>query len=304
MKTPVVFIIFKRPDTTEKVFEVIRQVQPPKLLVIADGPRADQPGEAEKCAATRAIIDQVDWNCEVLKNYADVNMGLKSRVSTGLDWVFSLVEDAIILEDDCSPDPSFFRFCEELLEKYRYDQRVWMICGSNLLGEYKSHLQSYCFSYHSHCWGWATWKRAWQHYDVNMKLWSNPEIQSRIRDVVGNEQQYDTYKKQFDRVFSGELNTSWALPWLCLRLSQSALSIIPAINLISNIGFNPEGSNTRFLDDSRANLPLQSMSFPLREPAGFARDRGYELGRYQRHVLDNKKLGMRISRKIKRILFK
>jgi hypothetical protein len=137
-----------------------------------------------------------------------------------------------------------------------------------------------------------------------MKLWSNPEIQSRIRDVVGNEQQYDTYKKQFDRVFSGELNTSWALPWLCLRLSQSALSIIPAINLISNIGFNPEGSNTRFLDDSRANLPLQSMSFPLREPAGFARDRGYELGRYQRHVLDNKKLGMRISRKIKRILFK
>jgi hypothetical protein len=302
MKTAVVFIIFKRPDTTEKVFEVIRQVKPPKLLVIADGPRVDQPGEAEKCAATRAIIDQVDWNCEVLQNYADVNMGLKRRVSSGLDWVFSLVEDAIILEDDCLPDPSFFRFCEELLEKYRYDQRVWMICGSNLLGEYKSHLQSYCFSYHSYCWGWATWKRAWEHYDVNMKLWSNPEIQSRIRDVVGNEQQYGIYEKFFDRVFSGELNT-WDIPWLCLRLSQSALSIIPAVNLVSNIGFNQEGTNTRFSGDSRGNIPLKSMSFPLIEPVGFARDKGYGLARFKKHELVYKNLARRIYRKIKRTIF-
>ncbi len=115
LKTPVAFIIFKRPDNTQKVFEAIRQAKPPKLLVIADGARAERPGEVERCAATRAIIDRVDWECEVLKNYSDTNMGIKQRVTSGLSWVFNTVEEAIILEDDCLPHPTFFRYCEELL---------------------------------------------------------------------------------------------------------------------------------------------------------------------------------------------
>lgn len=131
INTPVVFIIFKRPDTTEKVFEAIRRVKPPKLLVVADGPRAEQPSEVEKCSATRAIIDRVDWNCEVLKNYSETNLGCMQRVSSGLDWVFKTVPEAIILEDDCLPDATFFRFCEELLERYRDDERVMSVCGVN-----------------------------------------------------------------------------------------------------------------------------------------------------------------------------
>ena len=132
LKTSVAFIVFKRPDTTEKVFEVIRKAKPPKLLVIADGPRAYRPGEAENCAATRAIIERVDWECEVLKNYSDINLGCKQRVSSRLNWLFDLVEEAIILEDDCLPHLSFFRFCQELLTYYRDEQQITSISGQNV----------------------------------------------------------------------------------------------------------------------------------------------------------------------------
>ena len=132
LKTPVAFIIFKRPHTTERVFEAIRQAKPPKLFVIADGPRAYRPGEAENCAATRAIIERVDWECEVLKNYSDINLGCKQRVSSRLNWLFDLVEEAIILEDDCLPHLSFFRFCQELLTYYRDEQQITSISGQNV----------------------------------------------------------------------------------------------------------------------------------------------------------------------------
>ena len=151
--TPVAFIIFNRPDTTKRVFAEIAKARPPKLLVIADGPRADHPADVEKCAAVRAIIDGVDWDCEVLKNYSDVNLGCKRRVSSGLDWVFDTVEEAIILEDDCLPHPTFFRFCEEMLEKYRDDKRIAMISGDNLQFGRKRTGYSYYFSRYPHIWG-------------------------------------------------------------------------------------------------------------------------------------------------------
>src|SRR5215212_1700704 len=131
LKTPVALVLFNRPDMTEKVFQVVRKVKPRKLLLIADGPRLNYPGEAKKCAAARAVVEQVDWDCEVLRNYSGVNLGLKRRVKSGFDWVFSEVEEAIILEDDTLPHPTFFRFCEELLERYRNDMRVWSISGNN-----------------------------------------------------------------------------------------------------------------------------------------------------------------------------
>ena len=265
MKTPIAFIIFKRPDTTEKVFELIRQVKPPKLLVVADGARPDIPGEAEKCAATRAIIDRVDWDCEVLKNYSATNLGCGKRVSSGLDWVFQNVEEAIILEDDCLPDPTFFRFCEELLEKYRHDRRVMMISGTNVLCKWKSDQQSYHFSNYTTIWGWASWRRAWNFYDYEMKLWSNPEIKNRVKNALGNEELYLHRKKAFDEIIAGNLNT-WDLQWLFTRLVNSGLSIVPSVNLISNIGFNYEGTHATDSSDKRANLPTFPVDFPLEQP--------------------------------------
>ncbi|NEO31215.1 MAG: glycosyltransferase family 2 protein [Symploca sp. SIO3C6] len=299
LKTPVVLIIFNRPDTTEKVFEVIRQVKPPKLFVIADGSRVDRSDEAEKCAAARAIIDRVDWDCQVFKNYSNVNMGCKRRVSSGLDWVFNTIEEAVILEDDCLPHPTFFRFCEELLEKYRDDERVMTITGTNLLGEWKTNIQSYHFSYYFNCWGWATWKRVWQCYDVDMKLWSEPEVKKRIGDVIADKKQYFNRKRLLDAAYLGN-NNSWAYQFFFMCLLYSGMSITPAKNLISNIGFSKEGTNTKVSNDQRANMPLQSMNFPLKDPLGIAVDREHDYRRYKK--VWEKSLSKSILRKTKRLL--
>ena len=163
LETPVVLIIFNRPDRTKKVFEAIRQAKPTKLLIIADGPREERTGETELCAQTRSIVEKVDWDCDVIKKYADSNLGIKNCIGKeGLPWAFEIAEEAIILEDDCLPNQTFFRFCQELLKKYRYDERVMTISGSNLLVEWKSDIQDYHFSNHFSCWGWASWRRVWQ----------------------------------------------------------------------------------------------------------------------------------------------
>ena len=294
---PIVFLVFKRPDTTERVFKKIREAQPKQLFIIADGPNSDKTGEVELCEATRRIVEEVDWDCHVQKNFSDVNMGLRQRVASGLTWVFSQVEEAIILEDDCLPNLSFFQFCEECLCEYRDDKRVMMVCGTNLLGEWKADTQSYCFSYHSHCWGWATWRRAWQYYDPEMSLWLNPEIKDRIKDVVCDRKRFEVYEQQFDSVYSNKVN-SWALRWLCARLSQSGLAIIPSRNLISNIGFGENATNT-FSDDTRSRLSTYGLTFPLKHPLCVARDKGYETTCMRRHNGFSKTLLGRFFRKIR-----
>lgn len=172
LNTPVAFIIFNRPDTTRRVFEMIRQAQPPKLLVIADGARENHPSDRQNCAAAKGIIAEVDWDCEVTTNYSDRNLGCRDRLASGLNWVFEQVPEAIILEDDCLPHSSFFRFCEEMLLKYRNDNRIMHIGGNNFQMQKSRTNDSYYFSRYNHCWGWASWGRAWQHYDVDMKLWN------------------------------------------------------------------------------------------------------------------------------------
>jgi hypothetical protein len=302
LKTPVIFMVFKRPDTTEKVFEVIRQAKPPKLLVIADGARSHKVGELEKCAAVRSIIDRVDWECKVFKNYADANMGCKHRISSGLDWAFSLVEEAIILEDDCLPHPTFFRFCEEILEKYRNTEPVMMVCGTNILGEWKSDHQSYCFSHYSTCWGWATWRRAWQHYDIDMRLWLKPEGKEKIQKILGDRKHYKTWEEIFNSAYTDEIDT-WAIRWLLTRWMNSGLSVIPAINLISNIGFGEESSHTTDSTSEVSNLTTQTISFPLKDPsAGLMSDRDYSDAFYQKMFLKKTSIKRFLRRSRKFIL--
>ena len=177
---PVVLIVFNRPEVTKIVFERIRQARPGLLMLVADGPRERRQGEPDACRQVRQIVEHVDWPCEVLKNYSDTNMGCGARVASGIDWVFQHVEQAVILEDDCLPDPTFFRFCEELLDRYRYEERVMQISGSNFLFGRRAVEVSYYFSRYPLCWGWATWRRAWRHFDFNMQTWkSQPGGMSR-----------------------------------------------------------------------------------------------------------------------------
>jgi tetratricopeptide (TPR) repeat protein len=263
LKTPICLIIFKRPDTTEKVFEAIRQAKPPKLLVIADGPRTNRPGEAEKCAAARAIINRVDWDCEVLTNYSDTNLGCRHRVSSGLDWVFDLVEEAIILEDDCLPHPTFFQFCEELLERYRHDEQVMVIAGNNFQFGRNRTEYSYYFSRYSHCWGWATWRRAWQHYDNEMKLWPQARYGNLLAEILQNSQAASYWSINFQGVYEGF--NSWAYPWKFACWIHNGLTILPNINLVSNIGFDQEATHTTVIN-TFANMPTEAISFPLQHP--------------------------------------
>ena len=270
MLTPVALIIFNRPDTTERVFEEIRRARPPKLLVVADGPRADMPGEAERCAAARAIIDGVDWDCEVLKNYSDVNMGCKRRVSSGLDWVFDTVPEAIILEDDCLPDPTFFRFCEELLERYRDDLRVAMISGDNFqFGKHRT-THGYYFSRYTHIWGWASWRRAWKNYDVNVGLW--PEIRDGgwLDDMLGDPRAARYWSGMFEMAYRGGADT-WDYQWLFACWAQGGLTVLPNVNLVSNIGFGGGGTHTAGIS-RLADMAVENMPFPLSHPPYMFRD--------------------------------
>jgi hypothetical protein len=253
LQTSVAFFIFNRPDTAARVFEEIRRARPHKLLVVADGPRPDQPGEAEKCAATRNIIEQVDWPCEVLKNYSDTNLGCGRRVSSGLDWVFQTVEEAIILEDDCLPCEDFFFFCEKLLNRYRYDDDVMSICGTNFLKGIRRGEYSYYFSSHFHVWGWASWRRAWVKYDYKARNMTEDKLRIILdsRFISSGEKRF--FKNIFKDMKAFRIDT-WDYQWLFTHLFNDGLTIIPNVNLITNIG--PTG--THFSNDHgnpRMNLP-------------------------------------------------
>lgn len=271
MNTPLAFIVFNRPETTLRVFELIRQIAPTRLFIIADGPRGERGGEDKLCAEVRAIVENITWPCDVQRNYSDNNMGCKHRVSSGLDWLFSNVEEAIILEDDCLPDPSFFPFCEELLSKFRNDERIGHISGINFQFEQKQSDDSYYFSRYPHVWGWATWRRAWQDYDVKMKYWPLCKSESRLLDVFGDERLTSYWEKVFSQVHDGLIDT-WDYQWTFTALINSRLSITPQYNLVSNIGFGEQATHT-IKEDCTSNIPTSIMEFPLKHPKTVLRDR-------------------------------
>jgi len=267
LKTPVAFIIFNRPDTAARVFAEIAKAKPPKLLVVGDGARVGRPGEAEKVAAARAIVERVDWECEVLTHFSDVNLGCKKRVSSGIDWIFQQVQEAIILEDDCLPDPTFFRFCQEMLERYRDDKRVGTISGDNFQFGQCYGTDSYYFSKYVHVWGWATWRDRWQDsYDVAIGKWPRVRDEDRLADMVGNQREATYWWKVFERVYQGKIDT-WDYQWVFANWVAGRSSILPAVNLISNIGFNQHATHTTGESDL-ANMSVLPMRFPLVHPVG------------------------------------
>lgn len=279
--TPVVLLIFNRPETTAQVFAAIRAVRPATLLVVADGPRPDRAGEAERCAVARAIVEQVDWPCEVLRNYADINLGCRRRVSSGLDWVFAQVPEAIILEDDCVPHPTFFRFCTELLDLYREDERIMHISGDNFQEGVNTGRESYYFSRYAHVWGWATWRRAWRHYDVDMRQWADFRARRLLANVLEDTAEVRYWDVKLESVARGQLDT-WDVQWMFACWAHGGLSVLPHQNLVTNIGFGHGATHTRFKSRLAAR-PLRAMEFPLRHPNFVVRNRQADAytGRWQ-----------------------
>lgn len=267
MRSPIALLIFNRPAQTERVFQAIRQARPSKLLVVADGPRANRPGEAEKCAATRAVIDRVDWDCEVIRHFSDTNLGCKTCVAEGLDWIFTQVEEAIILEDDCIPHPSFFRYCDELLETYRDDDRVATICGTNLqFGRSRTPYSYYFSTFHS-AWGWATWRRAWQKVDYSMDLWPEVRDSRLLQHILLDRRAVDCWHNLLQKTYEGQIDT-WDYRFTLSCWLRNQLHIVPDINLVSNIGFGQEATHTFASPEQSlyAQMPALEMAFPLRHP--------------------------------------
>jgi len=272
LDTPVVLLIFNRPDFTQVVFRTIAKARPKRLFVIADGPRT--PEEVGLCAETRAVI-KVDWPCDLTMDVSDVNLGCRDRAASGFDKVFAQTETAIILEDDCVPDPTFFRFCEEMLERYRDDERVMSITGANYLGHWSPGWRSpsYHFSNFGSVWGWATWRRAWEHYDVTMQAWKHPTTKPWLQEVLRNDETYRFQAMRFDIVYGN--SHSWDVAWLFSKLLEAGLTIVPKVNLIRNIGCL--GGNSLPPTHAVANMPTSPLAFPLRHPRAVAVDREHDL---------------------------
>lgn len=272
LSTPVVLLVFNRPQQTRRVFEAIRTARPPKLLIVADGPRANRPEEPALCTEVLNICQEVDWPCEVITNFASTNMGCRNRVASGLTWAFEQVQEAIILEDDCLPHESFFRFCQELLDRHRDDTSVAMISGDCFLpGGYNRTCASYFFTRYAHIWGWATWRRAIQHYDVTMKKWPEVNSQGWLEDFFQNDPTLVAYWRSiFTQVYNGHINT-WDYQLMLSFWLRGMISICPARNLISNIGFGADATHTKEANP-RANMLVHEMKFPLVAPSTLTPD--------------------------------
>ena len=242
LNTAVLFLIFNRLDTTQRVFEAIKQAKPPKLYIAADGARNNKLGESEKVKAVRDfIIGNIDWQCEIKTLFREKNLGCKYAVSSAITWFFENEEMGIILEDDCLPVQSFFWYCQELLERYKDDERIWHLGGSNFQNGIRRGEADYYYSKYNHVWGWASWSSRWKYYDVKLNYIKNTEfLNSSFKNTVV--QQY--WQDLFQTVKDGKIDT-WDYQWVFTIWANNGLAIIPNVNMVSNIGFGLDATHTK-----------------------------------------------------------
>jgi hypothetical protein len=272
--TPILFVIYRRPVVTRRVFEAIAAARPRRLFIAADGPATI--ADREACDETRAVVSRIDWECEVSHDFSEENLGLNRRMISAIDWVFRESESAMVIEDDCLPHPDFFRFCSSLLERYRHDSRVVHVSGECYRRDNPDG-DSYFFSKYPLAWGWATWRRAWALFDPGMKTWPQFRMQ-QARTLFDSEDEREYWTSTFDLVSqeqSAARMGSWDYAWYYACMAHG-LSIHPAVNLVANIGSGPLASHTRDLGEL-GNRPIESLDEPLRHPIAVVRDRQADL---------------------------
>ncbi|MTI88134.1 MAG: hypothetical protein FH748_09215 [Balneolaceae bacterium] len=261
---PILFLVFNRPDTTKEVLNRIREVQPYKLYIAADGPRKGYLSDFIKCQKTREICMQVDWECDVKTLFREENLGCRQAVSTAIDWFFEQEDSGIILEDDCLPSNSFFTFCDVLLKRYKDHEDIMSITGNNFQPHRRTDYDYY-FSRYMHCWGWATWERAWEKYDWDMKNWKQAKEKNLVNKVFQKKRQQQYWFDILEQVSNGKID-SWAYVWTYSIWLNNGINIIPEENLVSNIGFSSDATHTIDDEDHAAKLPTTELQFPLRHP--------------------------------------
>lgn len=291
LQTAVLFLVFNRPDTTAQVFDAIRQAKPPRLYVAADGPRGGREGEAEQVAKVREISTAIDWPCELKTLFRQENLGCKSAVSNAINWFFEQEEQGIILEDDCLPSQSFFWFCEGLLVFYKEDSRIMKIAGYNILSNIYDYDYDYIITHFSFAWGWASWRRAWKKFDVEMSDWPSARESFISKTHPFIMRSVDI----FEKTYNGEIDT-WDYQWEYAIAKNYAFSLVPKRSLISNIGFGEDATHTFGDGGERAKVKASEIRFPLKHPEFIFRNSEYE------HLLLNflkkeKFLALKIARK-------
>ncbi len=278
LSVPVVFCTFNRYDVTMKVFLGIKSAKPNKLYLVSDGARDSKTGERAEVDRIRSEIERsIDWDCELIKLYADNNMGCAERISSALDIVFENEEMAIILEDDCYPAASFFEFCQTLLEKYKDDDRIMSIGGNTVIDYHPKDNTDYYYTTEFSCWGWATWKRSWDLFDIDMKDFP-VKIKSQkryLKSTIFDKRAYWNYMAQWRTLFKTSSKNSWAYVFFYESVINEKLNILPAQNLIRNLGFGKEATNTENNEDYYVSY-LGEISFPLRSPGSVERELQYD----------------------------
>jgi hypothetical protein len=278
-KVPILLMVFNRPGTTELVMDSIRPARPQRLYVAADGPRDGKADEAERCAEVRRLATQVDWPCEVRTLFREGNLGCRNAVSSAITWFFEQEPEGIILEDDCLPSIDFFPYCAELLERYRDDKRVMTICGSAYANIRPDYRNSYYFSYYADMWGWATWRRAWQHYDSRMQKWPAFRTQGGLEALAAGRPWHSSHwTALFNAAYEQRIDT-WDYTWMFTVIEQGGLACYPVHNMISNLGYRPDATHTVSSNPELsvlANRTHAKLAFPLVHPNHFVRSFAFE----------------------------
>jgi hypothetical protein len=264
LSAPVAVLMFNRPDVTKATLARVLEAQPRAVYLIADGPRPDHPADVELCEQVRSIATSLDWACPVYTLFAEANLGLRKRVSTGLDWVFAREDRAIVVEDDCLADPSFFPFATQLLERYSSSPEVGIISGNNFLRGRRVSDDSYFFSPDARIWGWATWARVWSDFSHTGlgHQWTEVEAEHAVARL-------DSPARRRALLFDAKrahLIDSWALPFVLHFQRRGLLSVVPTVNLVTNVGFGEGSTHTKF-ESFTAEIPASAIEFPLTHPA-------------------------------------
>lgn len=258
LDVPVLLIMFNRPAQALQVFNRIREAKPKALYLTVDGPRSDRPAEEQLVLQCRDLKNYVDWPCTVYTLFREKNFGCKKAVSSAINWFFEHVDAGIILEDDCLPNLTFFNYCQTLLLKYENDQTVMHIGGCNLYKGVTWGNDAYFFTKITHIWGWATWRRAWILYDVEMRAFPEFDQAGGLNDAVSYAPSRSYFRHSFSETYAGRCDT-WDYQWVFAIWANRGLSVIPNRNLISNIGFGKAATHT--IEDSEfSNLPTISIT--------------------------------------------
>ncbi len=267
MHTPVLLLAFNRPEQTSVVLDRMRMVQPRVVYVHIDGPRTDRAGESALVQSVQQVIESgIDWPCTVHRLYRPHNAGLRAGVYEALNWFFEVEPAGIVLEDDCVPDPSFFRFCSELLEKYAQDDQIMHIGGSNLIQEItQTRDNSYLFTSFSFVWGWASWRRAWQKMKIDLDGLVEYQASGAIRDFI-SDPMAQVYMLDKFRSTQAKKNNSWAYAWFYSILKNKGLCIVSAVNLIENTGIGQAGATHTQAKNEKAQVKAAEIRFPLKHP--------------------------------------